>query len=131
MSEDQAAVMDGGIPLQPIPVHGSVHAHIQGVVPTKASAAEYGAWITYVLAATAAAQKILPHDENRARALLVVSGTGPVYIGSQAQAQSSPVQGGVIPSPAVIELKNKRELWLAPDGTHTATVSVLMERWGT
>lgn len=98
---------------------------------TTPQAAAYGAWFTYVLAATTAAQPILPFDDARARALIIVSGTGPVYVGTQAQTQASPVLGGLLATGATVEVKNQQTLWLAPDGTHTATVTVLVERWET
>lgn len=112
----------------PVPVKGAVT--IEGALPTTPRAADFGAWITYVLAANTAAQPILPYDDDRSRALIIVSGTGPVYVGSQGQTQASPVLGGLLPTGATIEVKNKQALWLASDGTHTATVTVLVERWG-
>ena len=108
--------------MAPVPVRH------HGDLPTTPRAADYGAWMTYTLAANTPAQRILFYDELRARALLVVSGTGPVFVGTAAQAQSSPVQGGSLPA-GVYELRSKQELWLAPDGAHTATVAVLAERW--
>jgi hypothetical protein len=115
--------------LEPVPVSGTVHAHVKGDVPTKDKGADYGSWSTYVLTATQAAQKILPHDEQRRRALLLVSGSGPVYVGTQGQTQANPPVGGLLATGAVVETKNRQELWLAPDGTHTATVTLLIERY--
>src|SRR5579859_4814904 len=117
MDEDQAAGPAGMEPI-PVPVHGEVA--IRGDVPTAPKAAGFGAWATYTLAATTAAQKILPYDEQRARA---------VYVGSRAQCQASPVLGGQLATGTIVDTRNKQELWLAPDGTHTATVTVLVERW--
>jgi hypothetical protein len=114
--------------LAPVPVSGEIT--LKGQVPTTARAADFGAWATYTLTATQAATRILLHDEQRSRALLIVSGTGPVYVGTQAQCQASPPLGGQLATGAVAEVKNKQELWLAPDGTHTATVTVLVERFG-
>ena len=126
MDEDQAAAPAGMEPI-PVPVHGEVA--IRGDVPTAPKAAGFGAWATYTLAATTAAQKILPYDEQRARAVLIISGAGPVYVGSRAQCQASPVLGGQLATGTIVDTRNKQELWLAPDGTHTATVTVLAERW--
>lgn len=123
-----AADQDPG--LQPVPVHGHVTAKVEGSVPTAPKAADFGAWQTYTLAATTAAQLILPHDEQRARAVIIVAGTGPVFVGTKAQCQASPVLGGSLATGANVETRNRQELWLAPDGTHTATVTVLTERWG-
>jgi hypothetical protein len=114
--------------LAPVPVSGTVHAHVKGDVPTKDRGADYGSWSTYVLASTTAAQKILPHDEQRRRAVLIVSGTGPVYVGTQGQTQASPPVGGLLATGAVVETKNRQELWLVPDGA-SATVTVLIERY--
>lgn len=119
---DPAAMATG--PMEPVPVH------VPKPVATKDLGADYGAWATYVLAAATAAQKILPHDEQRRRAVIIVSGTGPVWVGTQAQCQASPPVGGQLATGAVIETKNRQELWLAPAGA-SATVTVLTERWGT
>lgn len=121
--------MEAETSLAPVPVSGKVHAHIEGPVPTKDLGADFGGWITYTLAATTAPQRILMHDEHRRRAVIIVSGTGPVFVGTEAQTKASPVLGGQLATGAVIETKNRQELWLAPDGTHTATVTVLNERW--
>lgn len=112
----------------PVPVSGEVRANIEHDINTQAQAADFGAWATYTLSATQAAQPILPFDPSRSRALIIVSGIGPVYVGSQAQCQASPPVGGQLPA-GVYEVKNNQKLWLVPDGTHTATVTVLMERW--
>lgn len=115
--------------IMPVPVTGVVKANIEHDLRTNPQAADYGAWTTYVLTATQAAQPILPFDPNRARALLIVSGTGPVYVGTPAQTQANPPLGGLLPTGTIAEVKNNQALWLAPDGTHTATVTVLVERW--
>ncbi len=124
MTDHQDQAHDGAA----APGIAAVPVKHDGDVPTTARAADYGAWMTYTLAATTPAQRILFYDKQRSRALLVVSGTGPVFVGTQAQTQAATVQGGSLPA-GVYELKNKQELWLAPDGTHTATVAVLAERW--
>jgi hypothetical protein len=100
-----------------------------GAEPVASIGADYGGWFTFALTATQAAQIIMPHDERRARAVIIVQSTGgTVWVGSKPQTQASPVLGGNLP-PGTFELKNKQELWLAPDGTHTATVTVLIERY--
>lgn len=212
---DEVIIAEPDDVLAPVPVTG--HVGIRGDVPTAPKAADFGGWATYTLAATTAAQKILPYDELRARALIIcsspgtagsstpavnsiplaasgvasynnnatgvnltisggtvtviaingtttglTSGTffvpaggtvtvtysvapttfttagiavataavpGVVFVGSKAQCQASPALGGQVPNGAVAEVKNKQELWLAPDGTHAATVTVLLERW--
>jgi hypothetical protein len=119
----------GGHPdeMVPVPVHGVVS--ITETVPTEARAADFGAWSTYSVPASAFTVEILPYDEGRARALIIVSGTGPVYVGTKAQCQANPPVAGLLPTGAVVEVRNKRGLTLAGDGTHTATVTVLLERW--
>jgi hypothetical protein len=123
--------------LTPVPVVGTVSLDneiLDRGFRTSPQAAAFGAWMTYTLAATAAAQPILPFDDKRSRALIIVSGTGPIYVGTQAQCQANPPVGGLLPSSsggaAVYEVRNQQSLWLAPDGSHTATVTVLVERWG-
>lgn len=120
--EHQAAAAAAVAPLAAVPVQ------VGHDVATAPRAAQYGAWMTYTLAATTPAQRILFYDSQRARALLVISGTGPVFVGTVAQTQATPPQGGQLPA-GVYELRNQQELWLAPDGAHTATVAVLAERW--
>lgn len=112
----------------PVPVSGVVRANIEHDLNTQAQAADFGAWSTYSVTATGPAQQILPFDPSRARALIIVSGTGPVYVGTQAQCQASPPVGGQLPT-GTYEVKNNQKLWLVSDGSHTATVTVLMERW--
>jgi hypothetical protein len=114
-------------PVAPNPV--PVTLHYTKPVPVTDRAADWGPWTTYTLTATQAAFQLLPHDEHRKRAVIIVSGTGPVFVGSKAQCQASPVLGGQLNSGNVVELRNKRDLWLAPDGSHTATVTVLTERY--
>lgn len=97
---------------------------------TNPQAADYGAYTTFTLAATTPAQQIIGEDPRRSRAYVFCSGTGPVYIGSQAQCQASPVLGYQLVTGTGLEIKNNQQVWLAPDGSHSATVSVLIERWG-
>jgi hypothetical protein len=93
-------------------------------------AADYGAFFSYTVGATDPARQLLPFDENRFKARILCSGVGPVYIGSEAQCKASPALGFVLPTGVMLEISNNQAVWMVPDGTHTATVSVLAERWG-
>jgi hypothetical protein len=93
-------------------------------------AADFGAYFSYTVGATDAARQLLPFDEQRYRAHVLVTGTGPVFIGSEAQTKASPALGFVLPTGIMLEIASNQAVWMVPDGTHTATVSVLAERWG-
>lgn len=94
-------------------------------------AADYGAYSSFTMTATQAAQSLLPFDQHRARAIVTLSAGGPVFIGTQAQTQASPPQGYQLTAAAPsLEIKSNQAVYIAPDGTHTATVSLLAERWG-
>lgn len=119
--------------LTPVPVTGTVGLSSEILdkgFRTSPQAAGYGAWTTYVLGGTEKAQPIIPFDDRRARALIIVSGTGPVFVGTMAQTQSSPPLGGQLATGATVEIRNQQQLWMVPDGTHSVTVTVLVERWG-
>jgi hypothetical protein len=119
-------------PLAPVPVSGSVS--IGHDLNVQNQAADYGAWATYVTPAAAdTARKILPHDEYRHRATIVVNGAaGYVVVGTQAQCQATSLVGGQLfagqPGLQVI-IENNQDLWLVGDGSHSCTVTVLVERW--
>jgi len=102
------------------------------------TAADFGGYQTYVLAGTESPQRILSSDNQRARAYVVVSGTGPIWIGSEGQMRqikagapqtSGMVSGGYIGTGITVPVTHKQEVWMVPDGTHSATVTVVNERW--
>src|SRR5207245_2077452 len=67
----------------PVPVAGNLS--VKGRVRTSEEAADYGTYRTIVLTGTEDKQQILPYDLHRVRATITCSGTGPVYVGSEAQ----------------------------------------------
>ena len=113
---------------KPIGVKGSVT--IADAVRTNEEAADFGAYSTYSVTATDAPIRILGHDENRARAVIWVDGTtNSVWIGKKEQIFASVgAQGALLSSGQGREIKNKQELWMAPNGT-ACNVSVINERW--
>lgn len=121
-------------PIMPVPVHGELS--IAGRVYTSEEASDFGTYRTVVLAGTEDKIQILSFDLRRVRAVLIVSGTGPVYFGSESQCAAINAQtvrtttgaGFVLPANVAIELRNKEPLWMIPDGTHSATVSILQEK---
>lgn len=116
----------------PVPVHGEIH--IAGRVCTSEEPADFGTYRTVVLAGTEDKIQILSQDNHRVRALILVSGTGPVYFGSEAQCAAAKAAGGGVGAGFVLvanvpfEVRNKETLWMVPDGTHGATVSILQEK---
>jgi hypothetical protein len=121
----------------PVPVTGKVELHgaiLDKGLRTSPQAAGYGGWQTYVFVGTEQPVQILAFDDARARALLIISGTGPAYAGTQAQCQQArnggQVVGGQLPI-GTYEIKNQQALFITPDGTHPVTVTVLNERWET
>lgn len=93
----------------------------------RVKSATWGVWTGYVLAGTEQPFQILPQDERRRRAVIVVTGASPgiVYIGTRAQTLQQ--RGGVLPGGVTIVEESASERWIAPDGTHPMTVSVLLE----
>lgn len=121
----------------PVPVAGEVDIRtIHGAVSTHNEAADFGAYFTVVLAGTEAPESLLPYDVNRARAYVTCTGTGPVYVGSvagvtamRAGQTTGQAPAFLLASGITLIVQNKQQLFISPDGTHTATVSVAVERW--
>jgi hypothetical protein len=113
---------------KPVGVKGTVS--IDDAVRTNEEAADYGAYSTYAVAATDQPIRILGHDENRARAVIWVDGTtNSVWIGKREQIFASVgAQGALLSSGQGREIKNKQELWMAPNAV-ACNVSVINERW--
>lgn len=114
-----------------VPVTGEVQ--VQGRVTTSEEAADFGTYRTIVLAGTEDKQMILPYDAHRVRAYIVCSGTGPVYVGSEGQCAAvragNPTGGGfLLPTGVTLAVGHKQPVWLIPDQTHPATVSIAQER---
>ena len=120
--------------LVPVPVTGHVHARISHRVETKGQAADYGAYFTVVFTGTEAAQLLLPYDEHRFKAYVTCTGTGPVWVGSEAQCKAvflGNTKGGgfQLATGITLAVEHRQQLWVVPDGTHGATVSVAVYRW--
>lgn len=119
---------------EPIKVAGAVT--VDGSIRVREESADYGSLFTIAFAGTEQPQQLIPRDDHRKRAQITVSGTGPVFLGSEAQAyavaRGAPVgfaSGALIPTGVTVPWTSKQPLWVIPDGTHTATVSVITERW--
>lgn len=103
---------------------------INGSARTRAEAADYGAYFTVTVPASAFSQQILPYDENRKMAYVLATGTGPVFLGSQGQITSGVAgQGFQLPVNVPYPITHKQAVWLGGDGSHSATVSVSVERF--
>jgi hypothetical protein len=90
-------------------------------------AAEWGSWQTFPIVAATPPQQILPQNNKRKEAQIIIFGTaGYVLVGTRAQVQNK--QGGQLQA-GRYPFEAKQELWLAGDGTNAFTVTVLDERY--
>ncbi len=114
--------MEHELDIPPIPV-----CIVDDQSAEKIEAATWGVWTSYTLAGTEPAQQIIPQDRRRRRAVVIVNGASPgvVYIGTQAQVQRQ--VGGILAGGNSVTLESQSPMWMAPDGTHPMTVSVLVE----
>jgi hypothetical protein len=120
--------------LEPVPVVGTVS--LTGRVPTTEEAADFGTYRTITLLGTEEKQQILPYDKHRVRATILVSGTGPVWVGSEAQCaavRSGNTAGGgaLLATGQSLPVGHKQSLWLVGNGVNTATVVIAQERMAT
>jgi hypothetical protein len=102
-------------------------------------AAFFGSYSTVVFQGTEGVTAALPYDELRARAYLICSGTGPVYVGRKdalnlVRANGLPSSGivlgvSVLASGVVLPVMHQEAVHIIPDGTHSATVTIVAERW--
>jgi hypothetical protein len=86
---------------------------------------------------TNSAQRILPHDDKRAKArVLVFPGAAAaagafIQIGQREQVMNN--QGGQLITGATgyvqVELQNSQETWISSDGVNAMIVTVLQERY--
>lgn len=114
--------------VEPVPVH------IVGTSVDDQESAPYASWQTIPLTGTEAAQQLLAQDVKRKRAQIFINPgftngntLGYVLVGSRSQVQNG--QGGVLVSGNVVNISNTRELWIATDGSHALTVTILDERY--
>src|SRR5258708_3969282 len=103
--------------MQPVEVHGTVS--IRGSARVIERAADFGAYATIVLAGTEAAQQILPFDVNRRVAYVTCTGTGPVYVGTEAQMKQNFVGavklGFLLATGITLPVTHQQPLWLIGD----------------
>lgn len=121
----------GAVTPSPVPISGGVH--IVGKVPVHTEAADFGAIHSYVFAGTEDKIQLLPYDKHRTEARILVSGTGPVYMGSEAgcaqvRLGNTAAAGVFSSSTTPVTWRNKTTLWCIPDQTHSVTVTVIEER---
>lgn len=100
----------------------------------ESEAADFGAWQTYNLTGTEAAQKILPQAPRRRRAVLIwaVPAFGTVAVGTKAEVENitagSTGSGGGLQGNGSVVIENTGELWMKPGG-NTGYLLVLDERY--
>ena len=132
MSADEATLEAPEAPeATPVPVCGEIR--LTGRVDTSEEAADFGTYRTIVLTGTEDKQMILPYDTNRIRAYILCSGTGPVYVGSEAQCaavRAGNTNGGGfrLPSGQSLPVAHKQPVWLVGDQANPAIVSIAQER---
>lgn len=124
---DPAPILVGG-EVEIRKVHGSLLVHEE--------AGDYGAYFTVTFAGTEAPLALLPYDVNRRVAYITCTGTGPVWVGSpggtaaiRAGQTAGQAPGFLIATGITLPVTHKQAVWITPDGTHSATVSVAVERW--
>lgn len=127
-------------PVTPVPVQGEVQVRkVHGSVIVHEEAADFGAVFTITFTGTENPLNLLPYDVNRARAYITCTGTGPVWVsyrdpsGLQTM-RNTGVTGGQTPTfilatGITLPVTHKQAVFISPDGTHSATVSVAVERW--
>lgn len=121
----------------PVPIAGEVDVRIiHGAADVHEEAADFGAYFTITFAGGEAPLPLLPYDVNRARAYITCTGTGPVYVGSASGvnqmrqgATTGQAPAFILATGITLPVTHKQPVYIAPDGTHTATVSVAVERW--
>lgn len=110
------------------------------VITTKQRAAIFGGYVSYVFAGTEGVYRVMPRDDERSRASITVSGTGPVLVGSNRDAllaarasglpTSGPLMGvAIIPAGQTLTVQHQESVFVCPDGAHAAIVAVGVERW--
>jgi hypothetical protein len=110
-------------------------------VEVRERAADVSGYTTFVFAGTETAiSRVLARDDSRARAYLICSGTGPLYIGHSADSvyaartygiPGSGQLGGVAVLPAgfTLPVTHHESMYAIPDGTHSAMLTVATEQW--
>lgn len=116
----------------PVEVTGRVV--VGDAVRTNPEAADYGSYKTFIFTGTEAPVVALPFDAKRSKAYIQVSGTGPVWIGTKEQCQAVQIGntaggGGQVATGQTVTVEHKQAVYLVPDGTHSATVLIVNQRW--
>lgn len=126
--------------LTPVPVSGEVEVRaIHGSALVHEEAADFGSYFTVTFTGTELPDPkspYLPYDVNRARAYITCTGTGPVFVGTLAGVlamrngqTSGQAPAFLLATGITLPVTHKQPVFIAPDGTHPATVSVSVERW--
>lgn len=124
---------------EPILIAGEVTLKSPDPMVTREQTADFGSYNVFTAAVPAAQPiRIMPEDPHRTAGYILVSGAGPVYIGTEAQMNQTyqaaiggiggSLVGGVIPAGILVPVGHRQVVWMCGDGTHAATVTVIMER---
>jgi hypothetical protein len=103
---------------------------VAGEVKTRSDPNTFAAWSSWTLVGTEGPFQILSNDPGRAVARILVSGTGPLYVGSREQCQTAGFVGAaLIPTgTGWLEYTAAPAVWAVPDGSHSVTITVINER---
>jgi hypothetical protein len=110
----------------------ALHVVVDNQPTEKSEAADWGSWQTFALSSTTVPQQILPQNNKRRKAQIIIfNGTGAaagafVLVGSKGQVfnkTGGQLQAGRYP------VENTQELYATSDGTNSMIVVVLDERY--
>lgn len=113
------------------------------IVPVMERAAIFAGYSTFVFTGSEPVPfRAMPRDDVRKVGYIIVSGTGPVYVGNnksaltQLRANGLPSSGqimgvAVVPAGTTLTVTHQEGMYVIPDGTHSATVTAGFERWTT
>lgn len=119
-------------PPEPIAVTGVVA--VSGHVTTREEAADTASFQTIAFGATDQKVKIVGFDKRRTRLVLIVSGTGPLFIGSEAQCAAvnaggpAAASGATLVTGTQVTLLTRAEVWATAAPAGTGTLTAIAER---
>jgi len=129
---EAAGVMEHG-DYTPVPVSGRVT--LDGAIKTTEEAADFGTYFHLTFQGGEQKVVLLQQDNNRVRAVITVDGTGPVYIGTEAQCAAVAAgnlagSGMALFTGRQLEIRHREVVWIIPTQTAipNTTVGVTVER---
>jgi hypothetical protein len=111
------------------------------IVPVMERAAIFAGYTSFVFTGTETAVfRAMPRDDVRKCGYITCTGTGPVYVGTNKSAltqlrsnglpSSGQIMGvAVLAAGVTLPVTHQEAMYVATDGTHSATVMIGFERW--